>query len=201
MVIFSDLWGSTTVHLSISTSSPFKLGGCCSDARRTWAKAMETLGFANAKWWQIWWKYLVVPGTRRGGRFEKGTWLKKEFMVSWKEVTWNEMKCMKWMNWHKSIDNDLKWRNWNNELKRTNCHEWIEMKELKCGNWHEWTETNESTWANWNEGIEMQELKRMNWREWIEISELTWRNWNAWLETHDLTWMNWNAWIDIGELK
>ena len=87
------------------------------------------------------------------------------------------MKCMKWMNWHESID----------------------MNELTWMNWHEWIETNESTWSNWHEGTETHDLKRMNWHEWIETHELTWVNWNEWLDMTDLKWRNWNEWVELNE--
>ena len=118
------------------------------------------------------------------------------------------MKCMKWVNWHESIDmNDLKWRNWN---------AWTETNELSWMTWNERIEMKELIWMNWDEWIEMNKLKRMNWHEWIEMSDLTWLTWhegmetneqwmkwmntNEWIDTNELTWMNWNEWTETNEL-
>ena len=59
------------------------------------------------------------------------------------------MNQVTWMTWNKGIETS--------ELKRMNCHEWIEMKELKARNWSEL--------KKW---IDMNELKGMNQKEWME---------------------------------
>ena len=82
--------------------------------------------------------YQVVPGTRRGGSFEKWTWLigiHGELERS--ELKWNEMHELTWINWN----------------------EWLEMKELKRMNWNAWIETNELKRMNCHERIEMNEMK------------------------------------------
>ena len=131
------------------------------------------------------------------------------------------MKCMKWKNWHESIDmNDLKWRNWNawvdtNELSWMNWNERIEMKELKWVNWNkwidmteelkrtnqkEWIEMKELTWRKWNGGTDMKELKWRNWSEGIEPNKSKWMNWNERIDVNEVRCRNWNEGIDINDL-
>ena len=100
-------------------------------------------------------------------------------MAGGKEVNWHEIKCMKWMNWHESIEmNDLTWRNWNawietNELTCTNWNEWLDINEMKCMTWNEWIETNDLTWPTWHGRIDMSEMQRMNGNECIEMGRRT----------------------------
>ena len=82
----------------------------------------------------------VVPGTRRGRSFEKGTWLigiHGELQRS--ELKWNEMHVM----------NELTWINW---------QEWFDMQELKRMNWNEWIVMSELKRMNWKEWIDMTDL-------------------------------------------
>ena len=147
--------------------------------------------------------YQVVPGTRRGGSVENGTW--KEVNLKWHGMhETNErhesIDKLKWRIWNEWIEtNKLSWMNWNeriemnwNELKWRNWREWIDMNELKWRNWNASIETHELTWLKRDD---MKEWTWLNWNEWIDMKEVTWRNWIAWLETHELTWMNWKEWI------
>ena len=169
--------------------------------------------------------YQVVPGTCRGGSFEKETWLIGiRGQLERSELKWNEMKCMKWMNWHEGIET--------HGLPRMNCREWLEIKELKWRHWSDLIETYELTWMNWNERIKRNELKWKSWNEGSEVEELKWRNWNDGIEVNELeriikindlkiwneridmndvrcrnwnegidmkelTWINWKGWIDM----
>ena len=149
--------------------------------------------------------YQVVPGTRRGGSFEKETWLIGiHCELERSELKWNEMHEMnelKWINWHEWFEmKELKRMNWiewivMNELKRKNWNEGIDMNELKRINRHEGIDGKE--WAKWmkwinsHEWIDKNDLKRMNCHEWFETKELKWRNWHEWIETNKSTWRNW----------
>ena len=115
--------------------------------------------------------YQVVPGTRRGGSFEKGMWLigiHGELERS--ELKWNQMHELTWINWNEWLEM--------NELKRMNWNERLDMNELKWTNWNYWLNCNLLQWKNWKEWIDMSELKRMNRHEWLEMKELKWRNRN-----------------------
>ena len=173
--------------------------------------------------------YQVLPGTRRGGSFEKGTWLigiHGELERS--ELKWNEMNELKWIKWHEWLEMkkwkrmnwnewiiELSWTNWHariemkefetRELKCMSWHEWIEMKEfetreLKRMSWHEWIEMNELTWGTWHDGIQTNESTRRNWHEGIETHDLKRMNWHEQNEANDLTWVNWNEWLDMTDL-
>ena len=113
----------------------------------------------------------AIPGSARHAPGRKF----KEFMVSGKEVTWNDMKCMTWMNWG----------------------EWTDMKELKRNNWNQGNEMNKMKWLNWKEGMDMKgigmnKLTWISWNEWIEINQLTWINWKEGIDMNELKRMNWN---------
>ena len=171
-----------------------------------WLQYIATINLAQGHSLTEW--YHVVPGTCRGGSFEKETW----FIGIHGEL---ERSDLKWNAWNGWIDmNHLKWGSWNawietHELKRMKCHEWIEMKELTWRNWDAWLETHELTWMKWNEWIdvselkwvtchgwlEMKELKRMNWTEWMKWNEFKQMNRHEIIETNELKRMNWHEWF------
>ena len=77
----------------------------------------------------------------------------------WIAKNWNEMKCMKLMLWHESIDmHELKGMNWTEWTKQMNWNARIEINNLTWTNWNEWIQK----WRTWNEWLEMNELKGMN---------------------------------------
>ena len=107
--------------------------------------------------------YQVVPGTRRGGSFEKETWLIGiHGELERRELKWHEMHEVHELTWIMS-------------------HEWLGKKELKRINWNKWMIMNDLKWMNWKKGIEMKELKWINWNEWLDMNELRWMNWKEWI--------------------
>ena len=154
---------STPSHSQTWPGEPRQLVGHSTQAMKDFERPAQFFGpwiWQFFDWWCPWdfTFYQVVPGTRRGGSFEKGTWLigiHGELEKMWIEMKWNEIYEMRdmneftWINWREGIET-VETNELTHELKRMNRHEWIDMSELTWVNWHEGIEMNDLTWMNWN---------------------------------------------------